>query len=447
MRVTRTLWRQHIGWTFKQHWKVQRHRVPLATGADLVLSQMNIPVVPAEDVVAPSPMRKELKFVGLEDKPLPWDECHPLYHKQECHMYGNHSVLLKGLDQAKVLTNTVESEQGLPAALPRVTASARHHHLVNNLVLDAEQKKLPKLKDPERPAFNFPREYGITDVRGTYAVLKKLVIESPTPPPLSNPSFSFLFLCRRLLTYRLIQLCGSISGSPRPVVNHTPVKVTLDRGGSLVQLGIRADQLLVAKTPLSALVDQYSASGMELPSLGQAHFTVSLETEHFYQDGDIYRNFYFVPDNLLVCCTATGSWAPHTLVLHGNQSEVYNLYETPVTEQQWLGRSLVNSFTVAAAYARAQYGAGVEDLPHPLCVQCCHTDGRLFHFVVLQLNTLGVGTELRNILWSQPRVALFDTCGYKDVCPVETQQHLCTKPSSTNIVLQGVETRFSGCMV
>ncbi|CAG2057522.1 unnamed protein product [Timema podura] len=381
MRVTRTLWRQHIGWTFKKHWKVQRHRVPLATGADLVLSQMNIPVVPAEDIVAPSPMRKELKFVGLEDKPLPWDEFHPLYHKQECHMYGNHSVLLKGLDQAKVLTNTVELEQGLPAALPRVTASARHHHLVNNLimsslVLDAEQKKLPKLKDPERPAFNFPREYGITDVRGT-----------------------------RLLTYRLIQLCGSISGSPRPVVNHTPVKVTLDRGGSLVQLGMRADQLLVAKTPLSALVDQYSASGMELPSLGQAHFTVSLETDHFYQDSDIYP---------------TGSWAPHTLVLHGNQSEVYNLYETPVTEQQWLGRSLVNLFTVAAAYARAQYGAGVEDLPHPLCVQCCHTDGRLFHFVVLQLNTLGVGTELRNILWSQPRVALFDTCSYKDGQPVLT---------------------------
>nr|CAD7425904.1 unnamed protein product [Timema monikensis] len=167
MRVTQTLWRQHIGWTFKQHWKVQRHRVPVATGADLVLSQMNIPVVPAEDIVAPSPMRKELKFVGLEDRPLPWDECHPLYHKQECHMYGNHSVLLKGLDQAKVLTNTVELEQGLPAALPRVTASARHHHLVNNLVLDAEQKKLPKLKDPERPAFNFPRVYGITDIRGT----------------------------------------------------------------------------------------------------------------------------------------------------------------------------------------------------------------------------------------------------------------------------------------
>nr|CAD7573702.1 unnamed protein product [Timema californicum] len=396
MRVTQTLWRQHIGWTFKQHWKVQRHRVPLATGADLVLSQMNIPVVPAEDIIAaPCPMRKELKFVGLADRPLPWDECHPLYHKQECHMYGNHSVLLKGLDQAKVLTNTVELEQGLPAALPRVTASARHHHLVNNLALDAEQKKLPKLKDPERPAFNFPRVYGITDIRGT-----------------------------RLLTYRLIQLCASISGSPRPVVNHTPVKVTMDRGGSLVQLGIRADQLLVAKTPLSPLVDQYSTSGMELPGLGQAHFTVSLETDHFYQDIDIYP---------------TGNWAPHTLVLHGNQSEVYNLYETPVTEQQWLGRSLVGSFIVAAAYARAQFGlanalvvlsstsedgeievrlsAGVEDLPHPVCVQCCHTDGRLFHFVILQLNTLGVGTELRNILWSQPRVALFDTCGYKNGQP------------------------------
>nr|CAD7442770.1 unnamed protein product [Timema bartmani] len=286
-------------------------------------------------------------------------------------------------------------------------ASARHSFTTGKCVAKASSPV--QMRSSDEPGMSLHLEQSeelvVLDTRSKTS-LQKCFINSTAPTASTPGSPTSPMSSRgesRLLTYRLIQLCGSISGSPRPVVNHTPVKVTLDRGGSLVQLGIRADQLLVAKTPLSALVDQYSASGMELPSLGQAHFTVSLETDHFYQDGDIYP---------------TGSWAPHTLVLHGNQSEVYNLYETPVTEQQWLGRSLVNSFTVAAAYARAQYGAGVEDLPHPLCVQCCHTDGRLFHFVVLQLNTLGVGTELRNILWSQPRVALFDTCGYKDGQPV-----------------------------
>lgn len=30
---------------------------------------------------------------------------------------------------------------------------------------DATQQKLPVRKDPLRPAWNFPRDYGITDVR------------------------------------------------------------------------------------------------------------------------------------------------------------------------------------------------------------------------------------------------------------------------------------------
>lgn len=32
-------------------------------------------------------------------------------------------------------------------------------------VFDCEQKKLPKIKDPVRPAYNFPRILGITDAR------------------------------------------------------------------------------------------------------------------------------------------------------------------------------------------------------------------------------------------------------------------------------------------
>lgn len=32
-------------------------------------------------------------------------------------------------------------------------------------VFDCEQKKLPKIKDAERPAYNFPRILGITDRR------------------------------------------------------------------------------------------------------------------------------------------------------------------------------------------------------------------------------------------------------------------------------------------
>lgn len=47
---------------------------------------------------------------------------------------------------------------------------------------------------------------------------------------------------------------------------------------------------------------------------------------------------------------------PHTTWLHYNSTEVSNIYETPVTHDQILGRSLTHAFTVAAAYAKQIHG-------------------------------------------------------------------------------------------
>jgi large subunit ribosomal protein L37 len=53
----------------------------------------------------------------LAPRPIPHDHTHPLYHERICHMYRDHNVLLKGLDQAKVLTKTVEIRTGLPVEI------------------------------------------------------------------------------------------------------------------------------------------------------------------------------------------------------------------------------------------------------------------------------------------------------------------------------------------
>lgn len=87
-----------------------------------------------------------------------------------CLTYKDDNVLLEGLNQAKVITNTVEVQQGLPDKLVLHDVSKDLNNLVKKIVLtshvfDAEQKKLPKIKDPLRPAYNFPRVYGITEQR------------------------------------------------------------------------------------------------------------------------------------------------------------------------------------------------------------------------------------------------------------------------------------------
>lgn len=47
---------------------------------------------------------------------------------------------------------------------------------------------------------------------------------------------------------------------------------------------------------------------------------------------------------------------PHTTWLHYNSTEVNNIFETPVTHEQILGRSLTHAFTLASAYAKQIHG-------------------------------------------------------------------------------------------
>lgn len=59
----------------------------------------------------------------LVPKPVPRDHTHPLYHERICHIYRDHNVLLKGLDQGKILTKTVEIETGLPVEIENLVGS------------------------------------------------------------------------------------------------------------------------------------------------------------------------------------------------------------------------------------------------------------------------------------------------------------------------------------
>lgn len=49
----------------------------------------------------------------------------------------------------------------------------------------------------------------------------------------------------------------------------------------------------------------------------------------------------------------------HTALIHFNETEVKNLHGTAVTEDQIIARSLMKSFTIAAAQARCLYGVSV----------------------------------------------------------------------------------------
>ncbi|CAH2104219.1 unnamed protein product [Euphydryas editha] len=111
---------------------------------------------------------------------------------------------------------------------------------------------------------------------------------------------------------------------------------------------------------------------------------------------------------------------PHTTWLHFNSTEVSNIYETPVTPVQILGRSLTHAFTVATAYAKQLYGEDVKDLPEPIHLNCIQTDGQRFHFGVLELKTLNLdGTEgTKNVWYCKNDLKMYDSCRYLSGMPV-----------------------------
>lgn len=106
------------------------------------------------------------------------DEKHPLYKERKCHLYGDTNVLVEGVAQAQVLTKTLVVPS-LPEKLQKIVdgieVSPESDLYMKNAILsahlfDAQQVKLPRPKDPLRPAWKFSREYGIEAARKQYGL-------------------------------------------------------------------------------------------------------------------------------------------------------------------------------------------------------------------------------------------------------------------------------------
>nr|XP_018906949.1 PREDICTED: 39S ribosomal protein L37, mitochondrial [Bemisia tabaci] len=396
MKLSEIRHAQHTLRWFQRHWRVQGRRTPTRTYDFKVLARHNIPVENALDVIK-EPHSKpwtdaDFAPYGTVGKVLPLDENHPLYHEEPLYTFKDHNVLVEGVEQAKLLTKTVEVKAGLPAEIEnRIGKTPSHpdqHTFVERLILssvafDLKQDRLPRLIDPKRPAYVFPRRYGVGDKR------KNL-----------------------LMFNRLLQLTENIFGGEimnnRHLVRDAAISVPIKADGLNIQFEITAEMLLMAESALPKLVDV--PRGLDLPNLFPLKPHISLEESNHYEMTD---KFPLKP--------SAGKLFIHTAFLHFNaDTEVKNLYDEPVTDSQFLSRSLVKSFAIAAAQARYIYGNDVEDLPEPIVIQSIHTDSVNFHFNVFQLNTLNINSEhdVRNVWWSDPMIKLYSQGDFVDSIPV-----------------------------
>ncbi|XP_014259852.1 uncharacterized protein LOC106672719 isoform X2 [Cimex lectularius] len=361
MRRGTVLLQQHAGWMFREHWRVQKKRTVAPTGALKVLREKGIEYEDPLDVVSEP---KENKFVLPKGYRIefPSDEIEPYLS------YSDKNLLIGGLQQAQVFCNAVKlPHESLsvfktqPTDLLLTQDKLVKRCIRSSLLFDAYQEKLPKRKDPERPAWNFPRDYGITDCR------KNL-----------------------LLGNRLLQLCVSLSPQlldHRRILSTSEFSVPFTREGDKVVLNLRADALILSKTPLEPpsgsvdrdVLDEALKAG--LPDIYPCVQTVSL-----VKSKQLSASESFFPLN------AGQELNIHTALVHYNPTEVSNVYDIDPTEDQINSRVLMKAYAFAVAQARYKYG-DVEDLPEPLNTISCYSK-----------------TEKRNFFWIHPKMSLFETC-------------------------------------
>jgi large subunit ribosomal protein L37 len=205
----------------------------------------------------------------------------------------------------------------------------------------------------------------------------------------------------------MLQLCESSVGnmsSNKVIAKDVFFKVPLQRNAN-ISLNLRADLLLLSDTSLAAHMDDVQG---ELPDLYPLDYKISLDEINIYNKDEFISPITGKFNNI------------HTAFIHYNETEVKNLYETPVLQTQIIGRSLMKCYAFAVANAKSKYGEDVKELPEPITLQCVHTNSQWFHFSIFQLNSLAGPEEngMKNIYWQTPLLNLYKNCVFDEGVPV-----------------------------
>ncbi|KAL6260383.1 hypothetical protein P5V15_007912 [Pogonomyrmex californicus] len=389
MKLTRVLYKQHIGRQIAKLWYVKRERKIPITKTEGYLSTLGIQVKDASEVACPKQIHPKLNLEFLKPRELSFDETHPDWKAQTCLIFKDHNVLQEGFSQAQILTNTVclpnsqnyiqDSFPDLPEHIDDIVKRI----IYTSNIFDAHQEKLPKKKNPEKLSWVYPRDYGITN-------------------------------CRKMrnLSKKFVQLCESLSGpdiaQKRCVFYDGITKLNLNKESDFIQFILRSDVMIMSANLLKPIESSNSSMEIDLPNMYPLHYTIGLDETNFYKTEEMYP------------VSTTSPWINvHTIFVHYDPEEVKNLTELPVTQNQIIGRTLLKTYTAAVSCARQKFGLSVKKLPEPVTVQCIQSDGKNYHFFMFQLNSLDTNdTNTKNFWCALPPLTLYEKADYDNGKPV-----------------------------
>ncbi|XP_059995962.1 large ribosomal subunit protein mL37 isoform X1 [Lagenorhynchus albirostris] len=309
---------------------------------------------------------------------------HPLYKDQACYVFHQRCRLLEGVKQALWLTKTKLIE-GLPEKVLSLADDPRNHienqdECVLNVIFHARlwhsTEDIPK--------------------RETYC---PVIVDS------------------------LIQLCKSQilkhpSLARRICAQNNMLSTTWNRESTLIQVHGSSGAQLNAKDPLPPIASQEEVEATKnhvLETFYPISPTVGLQECNVYDVNDDTATPQSVPTVSHPACyhnLSTGFREgypypyPHTLYL----LESANLRPHRFQPDQLRAKMILFAFGNALAQARLLYGDDTKVLEQPVVVQSVGTDGRVFQFLVLQLNTTDLASDegVKNLVWIDSDQLLYE---------------------------------------
>lgn len=388
MRFSPVFFKQHLGWMFKNKWKVKSKQIIDNYAVPEDLKELNVKIYDALEVARP---KKEIPKIQppdpykrnlyLSDGPE-----NPNWHDQPIYMFDRNSRLIEGFTQGKSLIKTVEYE-GFPPILDNITNNlpdieledSLQHCILESALWDGVQEKLPKRFNPEKPAWKYDREYGISHNRKIFNLLTRL-----------------LYLCERIAARKYsvtsrMQLLGPKT-KLKLIINEKPVLFE-----SINEVLTSPDILLCSNKPLPLLFNKdkiQETVNEEIPSLHPVNPLISLEKLNIFTEEKIYP---LNKDKHL-----------HTLFISHNTLEDWS-------SSQKFARALGLSFAFVASHAQLLYGENVKELPVPQVIQSIWLDANSLGCLFFQLNTLDLNEKdgIKNQVLIDGPYKLYDECNIK----------------------------------
>lgn len=381
MRFTHVLYKVNYHRHFQRIWKRQGKMEVKELVIPPELLTMGVDIGEAKDILNETKLFKPpAEKTGLP-YPLP-----PTALTLKVPFYNMHSGIkvTEGEKQVLALIKTV-SYENLPT---EINSLVGHDSLPNQdevikisilqaLVWDAVQDKLPKLFDPEKPYWVFKRPYGIQMERKVASLLEKLSC-----------------LCDAAT--------GKYPGSfQRNKLLNTFCETSIKRGGSNVAFQMECDIMLKAKKPLerfASLAEVKETERQIVPNIYPIKPTLDLDK---YQENPLHSDkIQYDP--------SFGSI--HTLFIAQKTHD-------PWSYSQQLAKAVATCFSFAACEARLKYGNDVRILPEPISIQCMYIDVKSANFLAYQLNTLEMEDDkgIKNQVWVDKPSTFYSTVSEIDL--------------------------------